>query len=128
MELIATVARVERDGYCTVLAFGDSADVPERYVMLQMADHPDEQDIRLGLAGVFVELSPPPVSGYDLVEEIAPVGAGLRIRLRAGAAGPEPIELRVRYPESGLDAGEIGEAVRALQHRLAHGGSDTDPE
>jgi len=66
MELAAYSARLENDGYCTVLAFADSEDEPQNYAILQMTNTPSPQDVKLGQDGLHFELAGQcgPESGY----------------------------------------------------------------
>jgi hypothetical protein len=118
--IIAKAARFIDDGYCTVLGFADDAYDPASYVILQMTNEPDEQDLKLRLGGVHIEVGDQR-SGYDLVEDIRETNTVVVVNLRAGAArklgvhGDIEIELESRI----IDGIPAGEAVGRFKERLS---------
>jgi hypothetical protein len=56
MEIIAKVAGVENDGYCTIASFADESESPTNYLILQMVNTPSPQDVQLRQDGVHLEV------------------------------------------------------------------------
>lgn len=54
-ELVAKCVSLCEDGEAFVLAFGDDEAIAARYLMLQHALSPQEQDVQLGLDGLYIE-------------------------------------------------------------------------
>lgn len=108
------------DEYGTLLAFGDDPFEPVNYVMLGLANEPDEQDIRLGLDGVHIEAGAARVEGYDLVHDIRETDTGLVVSLMPDAARKAGIDrdIEIDLENRSFDGITLGEAVRRFTERL----------
>ncbi|CAN5884878.1 hypothetical protein BH11PSE6_BH11PSE6_28020 [soil metagenome] len=109
------------DGDATVLAFADDPIEPANYIILDLANEPDEQDLRLGLDGVHIDAGPLRVDGYDLVRDIRETDAGIVISLTPDAAREAGIgqDIGIGLESKIVDGIPIGEAVRRFKDRLS---------
>lgn len=88
---------------------------PNEYLSLQMATWPDAQDVKQGMAGVYLELNDQSRSGYDLVSRIEFRDAELCVQLTAeGTKVLGAPYIRVEVPM----ASELVAEVLALERRL----------
>lgn len=81
-KLTAKTAAFQVDEYATIFGFADDPLDTKRYVMLQMANKPDEQDIRLNMGGVYIEIDDQIFSGYDIVEDITHKDREITIKIK----------------------------------------------
>ncbi|GAA0335359.1 hypothetical protein GCM10009087_52190 [Sphingomonas oligophenolica] len=118
---LATVASFSDDGYATLLAFADDPLEPVNYVMLDLANEPDEQERRLGLYGVHVDTGALNVEGYDLVHDIRKTDAGVVVTLTADAARKAGIDqdIEIELESKIINGMSIDEAVRRFKDRLS---------
>lgn len=120
MEIKATSAKLEDDGYCTVLAFADDAIDPKRYVILQVTNSPSPQDMQLGQSGVHFELGGQKLSGYDLVNGIQATANGLLLTIEENAARKAGIDthLVIELVGASIDRRAAQGAIKIFQSRL----------
>ena len=118
---LAEVASFSDDGYATLLAFADDQHEPVNYVMLDLANEPDEQERRLGLHGVHIDTGRLGVEGYDLIHDIRETDAGLVVTLVADAARRAGIgqDIEIALENKVIDGMPISEAVRRFKDRLS---------
>jgi hypothetical protein len=109
------------DEYGTLLAFGDDPVEPVNYVILGLANEPDEQDVRLGLDGVHIEAGAVRVEGYDLVHDIRETDAGLVVRLTSDAARKVGIDqdIEITLESKTFDGIVLSEAIQRFKDRLS---------
>ena len=121
---LAKVASFTDDGYCTLLSFTDDPDNPVNYLMLDMTNEPDEQDLRLGLGGIHIDACALRLDGDDLVQDILETDAGLVVSLTADAARKAGIgqEIEIELGSKVIDGFAVSEAVRRFRQRLWQGG------
>ncbi|MEQ1933723.1 MAG: Imm10 family immunity protein [Fimbriimonadaceae bacterium] len=121
MEIKAISAKLEDDGYCTVLAFADDAIEPRRYVILQVTNNPSPQDMQLGQGGVHFELGRQKLSGYDLVKAIQTTDSGVLLTIEENAARKAGIDthLAIELVGTSMDAGSAEEAIKIFKARLS---------
>jgi hypothetical protein len=120
-EFVAKVATFSDDGYATLLAFADDAHEPVNYVMLDLANEPDEQERQLGLYGVHVDTGALNVEGYDLVQDIGETDAGIVISITADAAQKAGIsqDIEIELESNVIDGVPVSEVVRRFKDRLS---------
>jgi len=131
----AKVASFSDDGYGTLLAFADASPEPMNYVMLGLANEPEEQDLRLGLDGVHIDAGALRVEGYNLVHDIRETDTGIVISLTLDAARKAGVgqDIEIELESKIFDGITIGEAVRRFKDRLSSSeqakaqSSDADP-
>lgn len=81
LEITARAASVEEDEDMFVLAFADDAENPSTYLMLQYSLDVDEQDVRLGLDGLYIERDDQSLGCYRGVSAIRRTGDRIEIAL-----------------------------------------------
>lgn len=86
-ELTAGAASVEEDEDTFVLAFADDAENPSTYLMLQYPLDVDEQDVRLGLDGLYIERDDQSLGCYRGVSAIRRTGERIEIALTDSGRG-----------------------------------------
>jgi hypothetical protein len=123
MDVLAKTVRFENDGYCTVLAFADDPNEPRQYAILQVTNHPSDQDVKLGQGGVHLELGGYGVSGYNLLSAIEPVSNGVLLTLDDRVANEKGIGHRVsiELQRPFADNFNVVDALRTFQERLSRG-------
>ena len=105
----AKVASFSDDGYGSLLAFADASPEPVNYVMLGLANEPEEQDLRLGLDGVHIDAGALRIEGYDLVEDIRETDTGIVISLTPDAARNDAGKMTIGgLPKYGHSAAGLG--------------------
>lgn len=116
----AKAASFSDDGDATVLAFADSPSDSANYVILDLANEPDEQELRLGLDGVHIEAGPLRVDGYDLVQDIRETDVGIVITLALDVAGKAEVgqDIEIELESKVIDGVAIADAVRMFRDRL----------
>jgi hypothetical protein len=117
----ANAATFTDDGYSTLMGFAEDPLNPQRYVMLNLTNDPDEQDVRLGMTGVHIEAGDLKIDGYDLVTDLFVQGQSLIIKLEpeaAKAANVDP-EIEIRLQEDTINGVPVSEAVEIFRERLA---------
>ena len=121
MKIMARLAKIEDDGYCTVFAFANDAENPDCYAILQITNKPSMQDIGLGQGGVHFELGGHNLSGYNLVKSIeqTPDGVALTIEERAAQRAGFDGHVEIKFEERSLIGDMTAEAaVKIFQERL----------
>ena len=120
----AKVVSFSDDGDATVLAFADEPMEPANYVILDLANEPDEQELRLGLDGIHIEAGPLRVDGYDMVQDIRESDAGIVISLTPDAArhAGTDRDIEIELGNRIVDGISIGEAVQRFRDRLSSTG------
>ncbi|WCM26987.1 hypothetical protein NDN01_23880 [Sphingomonas sp. QA11] len=118
---LAKVASFSDDGDATLLAFADDPLEPVNYVMLDLPNQPDEQELQLGLDGVHIDTGTLDVEGYDLVHDIRETDAGIVVSLTPDAAQKAGIgqDIEIELESKIIDGISIGEAVRRFKDRLS---------
>jgi len=120
-KFFAKAASFSDDGYGAMLAFSDDPFEPEYYVILDLTNEPDEQDLRLGLGGIHIDMGNLQVEGYDLVEDLRETDSGVVISLTADVARKANIdqEIKVAMGSKVIDGIPVSEAVRRFKERLS---------
>lgn len=118
---LAKAASFGDDGYATLLAFADDTLDPVDYVILDLANEPDEQEMQLGLDGVHIDVGGADVEGYDLVHDIRETDTGIVVSLILDAAQKAGIDqdIEIQLDSKIVDGITIGEAVRRFKDRLS---------
>ena len=118
---LAKAASFSDDGDGTLLAFADDPLEPVNYVMLGLANEPDEQELRLGLDGVHIDAGALRVEGYDLVQDIRETDTGIVISLTPDAARKAGVDrdIQIELENKLIDGVAVGEAVRRFKDRLS---------
>jgi len=118
---VAKVTSFSDDGYATLLAFADNLHEPANYLMLDLANEPDEQERQLGLQGVHVDTGAFNVEGYDLVQNVSETDTGVVVTLTASAAMKAGIgqDIEIELDSKVIDGTPIGEALRRFTDRLS---------
>lgn len=80
-QIVASVANVSNDGYCTVVAFADENATPPDYVILQVVNNPSAKDVQLAQDGVHLEVGDQTKSGYNLIRSISVNGNSVELLL-----------------------------------------------
>lgn len=120
MRILAKAASFTDDDYSTLLGFADDPSTPVNYVMLNMTNEPDEQDLGLGQGGIHIDARALHVDGYDLVQDIRETDAGVVVSLTPDAAQKAGIDqdIEIELESKVLDGVPLGEAVRMFKDRL----------
>jgi hypothetical protein len=118
---LAKVASFSDDGYATLLAFADDSLEPVNYVMLDLANEPDEQERQLGLSGVHIDIGALEIEGYDLIHDIRETDTGVVVSLMPDAAREAGVsqDIEIVLESKIIDGISIGEAVRRFKDRLS---------
>jgi hypothetical protein len=109
------------DGYSTLLAFADDPGTPVNYVMLNMTNEPDEQDLSLGQGGIHVDAGALLVDGYDLVRDMRETDAGVVVSLTADAAQEVGIgqDIEIELGSKVIGETPLSKAVQRFKDRLS---------
>ncbi|MFO0883456.1 MAG: Imm10 family immunity protein [Pirellulales bacterium] len=67
----ASVVSCEENAELSTVGFADDQYATSQYVLLQRAHHPSQQDLKLGIAGLHVEVNDQLHSGYDEISSIS---------------------------------------------------------
>jgi hypothetical protein len=114
----ANVAVASDEGDYLQVAFSEAEDGSGSYALLQLSKMPDEEDRRLGLAGMYLEVDGQEQSGYDLIDSIAIVRNTVRINFNARALGMSkdstPLEIACNSEQRGFAE------IRELLTRMAN--------
>jgi len=118
---LAKAVSFSNDEGGTLLAFADDPLEPANYVMLDLANEPDEQERRLGLDGVHIDAGALGVDGYDLVHDIRETDSGVVVSLTPDAARKAGIgqHIEIELESKFIDRVPVGEAVRRFKERLS---------
>ena len=118
---LAKAASFGDGGYATLLAFADDTLDPVDYVILDLANEPDEQEMQLGLDGVHIDFGAADVEGYDLVHDIRETDTGIVVSLIPDVAQKAGIDhdIEIQLASKIVDGITIGEAVRRFKDRLS---------
>lgn len=111
----------DEDEYLQV-AFGEAEDGEGHYVLMQLAKEPDDQDRRLGLDGLYLEIDGQEQAGYGVVEQIEIAGSTVRIDLKSSALGLPPDSTPLEIACS-IEADEFSEISTMLQKMGAISGT-----
>lgn len=108
------------DDYSTLLGFADDPSAPVNYVMLNMTNEPDEQDLGLGQGGIHIDAGALHVDGYDLVQDIRETDAGVVVSLTAEAAKKAGIgqDIEIKLEGKVIDGISVGQAIQRFRDRL----------
>ena len=119
MKFTAQIATLDKDEYTTVLGFADDAENPQCSVLLQITNCPTDEDIKLGHAGIYLEVNDRRHHGYNLLESIEATvdGVLLRTNREAMTVGIDA-ELSITLCDGTIDGLPISEALRDFQQRL----------
>lgn len=118
--ILAKATSFTDDGYSTLLGFADDPSAPVNYIMLNMTNEPDEQDLGLGQGGIHIDAGALQVDGYDLVQDIRETDAGVVVSLTADAAQKTGIgqDIEIELESKVIDGIPVGEAVQRFKDRL----------
>lgn len=117
----ANGATFTNDGYSTLLGFAEDPMNPQRYVMLNLTNSPDEQDISLGMDGVHIEAGDLKIDGYDLVTDLVLNGRNLIVQIEPEAARKANVdsEIEIVIDTDSIDGVPLAEIVQIFQARIA---------
>lgn len=118
---MAKVVAFTDDGYSTLLGFADDFYNPINYLTLTMTNDPDEQDLRLGQAGVYVEVGLLAIEGYDLVQDICETDSGVVVSLisKASQATTTSQNIEIELASKVIDGVPLNQAVQRFKDRLS---------
>jgi hypothetical protein len=122
MNIIAQAARFIEDGHCTILALADDPVHPSNHVILSMTDHPTEQDVKLGMYGLHIDIvGLLALEGYNFVQDIPASSNSISITLTPDAAAKLDLtgNLTVRPPDQNIDGKSISSIVEIFNSRIA---------
>lgn len=119
--ILAKAASFTDDGYSTLLGFADDPGTPVNYVMLNMTNEPDEQDLSLDQGGIHIDAGALHVDGYDLVQDIRETEAGVIVSLTANAAREAGIgqDIEIKLDGKVVDGVPVGEVIQRFKDRLS---------
>ena len=119
--ILAKAASFTDDGECTVLGFADDPNNPVNYVMLQLSNEPDKEELSYGWGGIHIDAGALHVDGYDLVQDIRETDAGVVVSLAADVAQKAGIgqDIEIELESKALDGISVGEAVQRFKERLS---------
>ncbi len=102
------------DEACTVVTFADHPEMPSRWVMIQRALSYDEQDRRLGMDGIYLEVEDQSRSVYRGIEAMRFEPDYIEIRLGAEAVQQLAVEgeIVLRLNAQAVDTTEALEKLR----------------
>lgn len=120
-KIVAKVVAFTDDGYSTLLGFADDFYNPINYLTLTMTNDPDEQDLRLGQAGVYVEVGLLAIEGYDLVQDICETDSGVVVSLisKASQATTTSQNIEIELASKVIDGVPLNQAVQRFKDRLS---------
>lgn len=120
-KIFAKAVSYTDDGDCTVLGFADDPSNPINYVMLQIANEPDKEELSYGWGGVHIDAGALHVDGYDLVQDIRETDVGVVVGLTADAAQKAGIgqDIEIELEGKVIDRSSVGDAVRRFKERLS---------
>ncbi|HEX8954919.1 MAG TPA: Imm10 family immunity protein [Burkholderiaceae bacterium] len=112
-DLEARHVHIEDDGEILTMGFSDDQFAPRKYVLLQKALKPDEQERKLGLDKIHIEVQDQGRSGYGGVSSIRYSPSRLLIELSEAARKCLDISgnIRIVLPN---DTGAVGDMPVAL--------------
>lgn len=121
MKILAKTVRLIDDNYSTLLGFADDFNSPVMYIMLNMTNEPDEQDIKLGQGGIHIDAGALNLDGYDMVHDIRESEAGVIITLTPDAAEKAGIgqDIEITLENKLIDSIPLGETVLSFKRRLS---------
>ncbi len=117
---VANATSFTNDGYSTLLGFADDPINPINYVMLNMSNEPDGQDLKLGHGGVHIDGGALKIDGYDQVQDISEADFGVVITLAreaAQAAGIDPA-IEIEVLDRLIDGIPIPTAIEGFRSRI----------
>jgi hypothetical protein len=119
--ILAKAASFTDDGYSTLLGFADNPNTPVNYIMLNMTNAPDEQDLGLGQGGVHIDAGALHVDGYDLVQDIRETDVGVVVSLTADAAQKAGIgqDIEIELESKVLNGISLSDAIQRFKNRLS---------
>jgi len=117
----AKAASFTDDGYSTLLALADDPGTPVNYVMLNMTNEPDDQDLSLGQGGIHVDAGALLVDGYDLVQDICETDSGVIVSLTPAAAQEAGVsqDIEIELESKAVSGVSLSEVVRRFKDRLS---------
>lgn len=120
-KIVARSISYKNEGDHTILAFADSADSPSKYVLLQISNDPDEEELEFGWGGIHIDTGLIGVEGYDLVEDIKDTPTGLVVRISADAAHQARISRNIElgFKRNDIDGIPLDEIIRNFTSRLS---------
>jgi hypothetical protein len=120
-KLHASAISFTDDGYSTLLGFADDANMPVAYVMLNMTNAPDEQDLNLNQGGVHIDAGILQIDGYDLIQDICETGTGIILTLTEKAAKDAGVGKSIEIDIDTKIVGEVpvSQVVRKFKDRLS---------
>ena len=117
MLLRATTTSFLDDGHGSTLAFSDGAIDPKNFVILSITNRPDEQDVRLGLTGVYLETSFRSLSGYQLIDDFSETAAGGALQLKE-SVDPSGDLIPVEFGGKSIDGERVPDIVALFKNRI----------
>ena len=121
MRIFAKAVSLTDDGECTVLGFADDPNNPVSYVMLQISNEPDDEELAYGWGGIHIDAGALHVDGYDLVQDIRETDAGVVVSLTPDVARKAGIgqDIEIELESKVIDGIPLREAVQRFKGRLS---------
>jgi len=112
-------ATTSKDDDCLMVAFGDAEDGSESYVILQLAVEFSQQDINLGMNGIYFEFNDQAYGGYKLVNRIEIAEDAVVVDFETGpiSLSEDISPLRILYDTDGDVASEIRSMLETISTR-----------
>lgn len=119
-EILAKVAGIYNDGYCTTVSFANDPDNPTDYLILQATNYPSKQDIDLGQDGIHMQINDQQNGGYNYINSIIIADRLIYINLFADVSEKQKIEqeivIKLLTPEEDIKTIKAG--LEAMIRRL----------
>ncbi|MBM4262843.1 MAG: hypothetical protein FJ145_15615 [Deltaproteobacteria bacterium] len=118
MDFIANVANFSVDDSALTVAFADDREDPQDYVILSVAAQESEQDRKLGLEGVYLELCAEGRGGYKLIESIITENNKVQIQLDPSLAKKNDLPLEILITVKPAITTEVYAGISEIVRRL----------
>ncbi|SEL39257.1 Imm10 family immunity protein [Pacificibacter marinus] len=112
-------ATTSKDDDCLMVAFGDAVDGSANYVIFQLAGELSQQDINLGMNGIYFEFNDQAYSGYKLVNRIEIAEDAIVVDFETGrmSLSEDTSPFRILYDVDGDVASEIRSMLETISTR-----------
>jgi hypothetical protein len=117
VDFSASVVVLQDDGYSVVLAFGDHPVEPEHSVVLSFTQQPTKQDVKLGLAGLYVELGEQIRGDYDVVDDIYEIPVGIALKFAPAFAERCGVAVNLAIAVSSADLERVRPVIPLLREK-----------
>lgn len=119
-KFLARAVSFTNDGYSTLLGLAENASNPINYIMLNMTNDPDEQDLSLDQGGIHIDAGALNIDGYNLVQDIRKTESGLIITLTINASRKAGIgqDIEIEMDCNVINGLPVDEIVQIFKDRL----------